>query len=440
VDTTLRFLIERVGGVEGAYPNETPLPDDFLKRRTAGNVIEALGIVAFRASPVWVLAALADVCGMGRQLIPEIAASLKEQNLLDKDRQFASVDQILDGLEGTSSRLAESINTPPLDVPTLRQEWHALREEARNLAPSALPSRDTITSLWTQLQAEAARQQRSVFETSSMLAVSAVKGLPDNARWLSASALVGASKNRPDRRGRTPRSLSRDTRRHPSDRVCHICGAAAWPLRARGRRALLIRAHHVDRTLSRSIHERTLVMRRSLWSTTLGMVLAAAVLVAQGPAPATRVSPDTSRASSDTVVPGELVIEPATLINLGFEWFIQGDANRNASVDVAFRKKGSEPWRPALPLLRLQGERIYAESRVDLVAPNMFAGSVLDLEPGTSYEVRLTMTDSDGVQGERSRVVSVSTRPEPQPYAGGRVFHVYPPGHTGQKSSRPLRA
>jgi len=174
-------------------------------------------------------------------------------------------------------------------------------------------------------------------------------------------------------------------------------------------------------------------MRRSLWSTSLGMVLAAAVLVAQGPAPATRVSPGTSRASSDTVVPGELVIEPATLINLGFEWFIQGDANRNASVDVAFRKKGSDPWRPALPLLRLQGERIYAESRIDLVAPNMFAGSVLDLEPGTSYDVRLTMTDPDGVQGERSRVVSVSTRPEPQPYAGGRVFHVYPPGHTGQK-------
>ena len=84
-------------------------------------------------------------------------------------------------------------------------------------------------------------------------------------------------------------------------------------------------------------------MRRSLWSTSAGMVLAAAVLVAQGPAPATRVSPDTSCTSSDTVVTGELVIEPATLINLGFEWFIQGDANRNASVDVAFRKKGRRP-------------------------------------------------------------------------------------------------
>ena len=194
VDTTLRFLIEQVGGVEGAYPRENPLPEDFLKRRTAGNVIEALGIVAFRASPVWVLAALADVCGIGRQLIPEIAASLKEQHLLDKDTHFTSVDQILDGLEHTSSRLADTINTPPLDVPTLRQELKALREEARGLTPAALPSRETVTGLWTQLHAEAARQQRSVFETSSMMAVSAVKTLPENARWLSASALVSASK------------------------------------------------------------------------------------------------------------------------------------------------------------------------------------------------------------------------------------------------------
>ena len=174
-------------------------------------------------------------------------------------------------------------------------------------------------------------------------------------------------------------------------------------------------------------------MRRWLVSATLGVAVVTSVLAAQAPNPAARGATDTPRVTADTVVAGELVIEPATLINLGFEWFIQGDANRNAGVDVAFRKKGSDAWRTALPLLRLQGERIYAESRIDLVAPNMFAGSVLDLEPGTTYEVRLTMTDPDGVQGERSRVVTVSTRPEPQPYAGGRVFHVYPPGYTGQK-------
>ena len=138
-------------------PTDT-LPDNFLARRTAGNAVEVLGIVAFRASPVWILAALADLCGMGRHLIPEIADALKAQGLLEKDTQFATVDQMLDGLERTSSRLAATINTPPLDVAGLRKEWEALREEARGLPPASLPSRDTIGNMWAQLKAESARQ------------------------------------------------------------------------------------------------------------------------------------------------------------------------------------------------------------------------------------------------------------------------------------------
>ena len=194
VDTTLRFLIEQVGGVEGLPRAQEAIPDDFLARRTAGNVVEALGIVAFRASPVWVLAALADVCGMGRHLIPEISDALKAQGLLESDAQFTTVDEMLDGLERTSSRLAATINTPPLDVTALRQEWHDIREAARSLQPSSLPSRETITGVWTQLKAESVRQDRSVFETSSTMALSAARSIPDGVHWLSASAMVGATR------------------------------------------------------------------------------------------------------------------------------------------------------------------------------------------------------------------------------------------------------
>lgn len=194
VDTTLRFLIEQVGQVDGVYPADAPLPEDFLKRRTAGNAIEALGVVAFRASPVWVLAALADVCGMGRQLIPEISEALKAQGLLDRETQFSSVDEMLDGLERTSSRLAGTINAPPLDVATLREQWQALRQDASRLQPQSLPSPAVVGDLWRQLQSEAVRQQLSVFETSSMMAVSAIKAVPDGARWLTASAVVGATR------------------------------------------------------------------------------------------------------------------------------------------------------------------------------------------------------------------------------------------------------
>jgi len=194
VDTTLRFLIEQVGGAEGAYPAETPLPGDFLARRAAGNAVEMLGVVAFRASPVWVLAAMADVCGLGRHLIPQLADELKQQGLLDKEAAFESVDQVLDGLEKTSARMASAINTLPLDVASLRAEWNAIREEARKLQPASLPSPEMLTGLWDRLRAEAAAQNRSVFETSSALALSAVRSLPEGLRWLSASAVAGAGR------------------------------------------------------------------------------------------------------------------------------------------------------------------------------------------------------------------------------------------------------
>ena len=194
VDATLRFLIEHVGEVKGVYSDESTLARDFLARRTVGNAVEALGLVAFRVSPVWVLAALADVCGLGRHLIPEIAAALKEQGLLDAGSEFTSVDHLLDGLERTSARLARTINTPPLDVPALREEWRAIREEARRLAPEKLPSPDLLLGVWNDLKEESARQDRSIYQTSSMLAITTAHALPQGVRWLGASAVAGAAR------------------------------------------------------------------------------------------------------------------------------------------------------------------------------------------------------------------------------------------------------
>jgi hypothetical protein len=191
VDVTLRYVIEQVGGAEGVYPAAEPQTSDFLARRGAGHVVELLGIAAFRLSPVWVLAALADLSGLGRRLIPEIAAALQAEGLLEKGSRFESVDQLLDGLEKTSARLAETFNTPPLDVASLREEWTALRSEAGRMRPAALPSPGAISGRWEEIKEESTHQGRSIFETSSLLAVSTVRALPGTARRLSASARVG---------------------------------------------------------------------------------------------------------------------------------------------------------------------------------------------------------------------------------------------------------
>jgi len=137
-------------------------------------------------------------------------------------------------------------------------------------------------------------------------------------------------------------------------------------------------------------------------------------------------------AAADKVTSKNFYVEPPTLISLGFEWQIDGDDNRNASVAVSWRKKGDQAWHEGLPLLRIGNERLN-ENAIQYVTPNMLAGSIFDLQPGTEYECRFVLSDPDGVTGKAENIVTVRTRPEPKPAAGGNVYHVYPADFKGEK-------
>ena len=132
----------------------------------------------------------------------------------------------------------------------------------------------------------------------------------------------------------------------------------------------------------------------------------------------------------NAVTAQRFVVEPPTLICLGFEWEISGDANRNATVGVEYRAAGEVPWKQGMPLLRMGGEQIF---RAPYTVPHRFAGSVIDLQADTEYEVRLTMNDPDGVNGDRVQTRRLRTRGEPKAAAGGRTLHVYPPAWKGPR-------
>ncbi|HYZ84235.1 MAG TPA: hypothetical protein VE621_07520, partial [Bryobacteraceae bacterium] len=81
---------------------------------------------------------------------------------------------------------------------------------------------------------------------------------------------------------------------------------------------------------------------------------------------------------------GKFVVEHPTLLNLGFEWSISGDTNRNATVSAEYRKVGEPSWRPALPLVRIGGEKVFRRrENLDYTVPDGFAGSILNLQPDT---------------------------------------------------------
>ena len=123
--------------------------------------------------------------------------------------------------------------------------------------------------------------------------------------------------------------------------------------------------------------------------------------------------------TSDAVTPGAIRAY-STIYSIGVEWDVLNDTNHTAVVAVEYRVAGAAMWAHALPLIR-----------VDYNGSNMLAGSVMFLNPATTYEVRLALSDPDG--GSDSRTVTVTTRPVPVA-PSGRTFHVVPGSGGGNGS------
>lgn len=121
---------------------------------------------------------------------------------------------------------------------------------------------------------------------------------------------------------------------------------------------------------------------------------------------------------------GEPVVEPATLKCFGAYWVISGDDNRNAQVEVAYRKVGTNEWKNGHPLFRVSKGK-NKDKKIELGDDKwLFAGSVIDVPENTEYEMRLTLNDPDG--GKAEKIVKTRTIAEPKLAEGGPTYHVVP--------------
>jgi hypothetical protein len=134
------------------------------------------------------------------------------------------------------------------------------------------------------------------------------------------------------------------------------------------------------------------------------------------------------------------VVQPPTLLNLGFEWEI-GDANRNATVAVWYRATGAEVWQDALPLLRMGGERIFrAAEHLDytwgdwnvLRERKACPGDILMIHAGLYKADRLNYVDP--LMTPSTAPVCSRSKAPPSRYAMSRNRDLLPLRHTIEES------
>jgi hypothetical protein len=170
VGRLLRITIELVGGVEGVYPAQAMAARELLVRKTAGNAVELSSFLAIGWSPLWLLAGASDLVGGTKVYLRALVAELRDAGVLAADADVASFEDLLTALEGTSSVLADTVDVPPLNVPSVRTSWQELQRQAAELPDAAV-----LEKIFAALQLAARQEGRSILEISSMVALGAVR-------------------------------------------------------------------------------------------------------------------------------------------------------------------------------------------------------------------------------------------------------------------------
>lgn len=133
-------------------------------------------------------------------------------------------------------------------------------------------------------------------------------------------------------------------------------------------------------------------------------------------------------ARDDNVVPGTLRVD-ATFEHIGALWWVDGDDDLDSSLQMEFRHEGETLWVQAAPAMRAHSALLVNGAPLGL---NFWASSAFFLEPGESYELRLTLIDPDGGSETRTAVATLRTLP-PASFSGRHVFVI--PGTGGGKGS-----
>ena len=160
----LRVAIELVGGVPAHASMEDefePSPGRLAVRKGTGNIVELGSIAAFGFSPLWVLAAAADVTRGSRVYLDSFVAELVRTEVLPEGSAPGSVDELLATLEGVSGTSARLVDIPPLELRALRDSLEEIRRDA-----ASLPAPHELAQVFRGLREVARREEASLLEVS----------------------------------------------------------------------------------------------------------------------------------------------------------------------------------------------------------------------------------------------------------------------------------
>lgn len=171
-----RFVITRLAQIETPDIIELdPVSDDYVYHKMAGSVLEMIGLLTYRFSPVWAFAIAGDVAGGSRVYFDRLVQHLKANHVISQESEPESVPALLDAIQSASNTSAKAIDRPPLSQSELAEVTAELSDDYGRMlsrAQKVLPRLEDIQSRMDNLSR---RESVSLEEISGIMTIQAAK-------------------------------------------------------------------------------------------------------------------------------------------------------------------------------------------------------------------------------------------------------------------------
>jgi hypothetical protein len=159
VGNAQRFIIEQVAEVQGVYAKEdtTDLPDNYIPRKIAGNVMEAAGMFSVHLSPLWVFAIATDVAEGSKAYLNRLVGELKENNVISQETDVKELDELLEAIGQAGKQSAKVFDAPPVNLDQIKELRRQITHGYKNVFKEAGDLVPRIDTLWGKMESLAKR-------------------------------------------------------------------------------------------------------------------------------------------------------------------------------------------------------------------------------------------------------------------------------------------
>jgi hypothetical protein len=87
---------------------------DYIYKKTAGSIVEGIGLLTIHYSPIWLLAMISDIAGGSQVYLKYLTKSLRKEDVIGINQEFTSVESLLNHIQKITENSAKFIDQPPI--------------------------------------------------------------------------------------------------------------------------------------------------------------------------------------------------------------------------------------------------------------------------------------------------------------------------------------